>query len=130
MCLSYDLSIALVFAGFHGVYTAVKNKAYSISYNMRFKEEKNGFMKTMIMAYLGHQKWSRIIQKTFEKCETFDEAISYLQDTPAINPCYLTVCGIDKGVKITRERLSSRLDWVYADDFFEESKDWYDVQTN
>jgi hypothetical protein len=59
--------IALVFAGFHGIYTAVKNNGYSISYNMRFKEEKNGFMKTLIMGYLGHQKWSRIIQKTFEK---------------------------------------------------------------
>ena len=119
----------MVFAGFQGLYTGVKKGAYSISYNLRNKEEDRGFVKSMVMAYIGHKKWSMILKKTFEKWETFDEAVAFLDNSPAINPCYLTVCGLDSGVKITRDRLKSRHDWVYADDS-EESKTWFDVQTN
>ena len=80
------------------------------------------------MAFLGYKKWSNIIKETLINCDTFEEAVEYLQTVPSIKPCYLTVCGTDKGVKITRDRFKARLDWVYADNKAEES--FFDVQTN
>lgn len=123
-----EICTNLIFAGFQGTYTTIKKDAFSISYNLRNNREKDGFMKSMILAFSGYKKWSRIIHEAVMNCETFEEAVEYLQDTPSINTCYLTVCGIDKGVKITRDRFKSRLNWVYADT--EEGEEWYDVQTN
>ena len=54
-----------------------------------------------------------------------------MSETPAINPCYLTICGIDRGAKLTKDRLKTRTEWVYTEDC-EEVKgcSTYDVQTN
>ena len=52
---SKELCTAVVFAGFQGIYTGVKKNGFSISYNMRMKDEKNGFFKTMTLAYLGYK---------------------------------------------------------------------------
>ena len=119
----------MVFAGFQGLYTAVKKDAFSISYNLRPKEEKNGFVKSMTLAYLGYPKWSKVILDTMVNCATFEEAVAYIQDTPAINNCYLTVCGIDKGVKLTKDRFKTKLNYVYAEEL-KEGEPWYDAQTN
>ena len=50
-----ELCTAVVFAGFQGIYTGIKKNGFSISYNMRRKDEKNGFFKTMALAFLGYK---------------------------------------------------------------------------
>ena len=50
-----EICVALVFAGFQGIYTGIKSNGFSISYNLRRKEEKNGFAKSMILAFLGYK---------------------------------------------------------------------------
>lgn len=82
----------------------------------------------MVLAFLGYNKWSKIIKDTVLNCESFEEAVAYLQETPAINPCYITVCGTEKGAKLTKDRFKTRVNWVYADGTKDEP--WYDCQTN
>lgn len=126
-----ELCVALVFAGFQGIYTGIKKNGYSISYNLRRKTENNGFAKTMILSFLGYKKWSNIIKDTFIHWDTVEEAVSYLSETPAVNPCYLTVWGIDKGAKLTKDRFKTRTQWIYAyDNEDNEENKTYDVQTN
>ena len=83
-------------------------------------------------------KWSNIIKDTFINCETFEEAVDYISTTPGLNPCYLTICGIDAGVKFTLDRFKHKADWVYLHDLSDKDlvdleankKKEYDVQTN
>ncbi|CAI2370627.1 unnamed protein product [Moneuplotes crassus] len=122
-----EIGTSLIFAGFQ-LYTSIKKGAYSISYNQRMKKQENGFLKSMVLAFLGYKKYSRIIQETLITCDTFDEAVEHLKSTPSLNECYLSICGIDRGVKITRDRFKARLEWVYADG--REDGNTFDVQTN
>jgi hypothetical protein len=43
-----------------------------------------------------------------------------------INPCYLTICGINSGVKLVRDRLQTASSNIISSD----TEDWFDVQTN
>ena len=78
----------------------------------------------MILSFIGYKKWSNIIKDTFIRCDTVEEAVAYLSETPAVNPCYLTVCGVDKGAKLTKDRFKTRTEWIYAQDN-EEDKEKY-----
>ena len=77
---------------------------------------------------LGINKWSNIIKDTFIKCETFEEAVDYISATPGMNPCYLTICGIDAGAKLTLDRFKNRTEWVYLNDLPE--NDFEDLEAN
>eukprot|EP00344_Euplotes_crassus_P008859 CAMPEP_0196996418 /NCGR_PEP_ID=MMETSP1380-20130617/2292_1 /TAXON_ID=5936 /ORGANISM="Euplotes crassus, Strain CT5" /LENGTH=293 /DNA_ID=CAMNT_0042412363 /DNA_START=44 /DNA_END=926 /DNA_ORIENTATION=- len=79
-----EIGTSLIFAGFQ-LYTSIKKGAYSISYNQRMKKQENGFLKSMVLAFLGYKKYSRIIQETLITCDTFDEAVEHLKSTPSLN---------------------------------------------
>mmetsp|Transcript_17636 Transcript_17636/g.15554 ORF Transcript_17636/g.15554 Transcript_17636/m.15554 type:complete len:205 (-) Transcript_17636:431-1045(-) len=58
-----EICTNLIFAGFQ-VYTSVKKGAFSVSYNVRVKRQKDGFVKSMVLALLGYHKWAKIIKDT------------------------------------------------------------------
>lgn len=90
------------FAGFHGLYTSFKPSQFSISYNVRSLDSKRGFLKNLLVAFDGYKKWSNLILDVNLKCKTYDEAKEFLLNTKAVNPCYLSLCGITEGIKIVR----------------------------
>lgn len=118
-------------APFNGIFTARKEGAFSISYNVR-ETISGGPTKEIAMANLErnldtyYTPQSLVMLDLMLNVDSFDEVVDILMDKPMTSPSHFIVGGIkdNEGVIISRD-FDKTVDMRWLTD-----DDWYVVQTN
>ena len=97
--------------GYIGVLTGVKANSFSVSVNYRRSKgmDKYGeiaMLQNLFRLIVGNWPVGYAVRDAMETCETFTDAVDWLQNVELIVPVYFTVCGcgVDEGAIITRDR--------------------------
>mmetsp|Transcript_30552 Transcript_30552/g.29980 ORF Transcript_30552/g.29980 Transcript_30552/m.29980 type:complete len:211 (-) Transcript_30552:42-674(-) len=118
---------AVQFAGTIGIYTGLKEGAFSVSENDRqtaITIEK--VMENLELMFKGYNEVSWIVRDVLETCEDFECAFNNFATQPLITPAYLIMAGVKdyEGAVISRDRFGS----AHIEMLSEEK--WYVAQTN
>mmetsp|Transcript_24680 Transcript_24680/g.38395 ORF Transcript_24680/g.38395 Transcript_24680/m.38395 type:complete len:137 (-) Transcript_24680:458-868(-) len=98
---------AVMFAGNVGIYTGLKEGAYSVSQNTRAPNKHYvGLLENLVMLFTGQKEQSWIIRDALEKCDDYDCAYDMLRNKPFNALGYIILAGTkdDEGVVISRKR--------------------------
>lgn len=95
--------------GHISVLSGMLPKKYSVTINWAPSSKK--------LPLIGGWGPSFLLRDVFETCDTFDEAVSYLQGTDLAQPVFFTVCGTKKGEAciIERQPQSYQTRWIDGD---------------
>lgn len=105
---------AASWAGYVGIFTAMKPGAYSCSVNFRVTSSGtfwDNFKKTLNAAW----PCGFLLRHVFETTDTMDEAVAILTQAPLIAPTFFTIAGVgmNDSYLITRERSGEVKRWSY-----------------
>mmetsp|Transcript_4953 Transcript_4953/g.7413 ORF Transcript_4953/g.7413 Transcript_4953/m.7413 type:complete len:401 (+) Transcript_4953:25-1227(+) len=120
---------AVMFAGNVGVYTGMKEGAFSISQNTRAPNKHYvGVIENLIMLFTGFREQSWIIRDSLESCGDWDCAYDKLRNEPFNALGYIILAGVkdDEGVVISRKRFGP----AHEDFLNTTNGTWYVVQAN
>eukprot|EP00010_Vexillifera_abyssalis_P001685 CAMPEP_0201553204 /NCGR_PEP_ID=MMETSP0173_2-20130828/19503_1 /ASSEMBLY_ACC=CAM_ASM_000268 /TAXON_ID=218659 /ORGANISM="Vexillifera sp., Strain DIVA3 564/2" /LENGTH=508 /DNA_ID=CAMNT_0047963831 /DNA_START=44 /DNA_END=1566 /DNA_ORIENTATION=+ len=109
------LFTATTWVGCVGVFTGIKEQAFSISINFRstggsfFSNLKKGLGRGWPVSFL--------VRELLESETSYSRVVTFLANSKIMAPCYLTVCGVRKGegVVITRGREREYQRWTLAE---------------
>lgn len=100
----------VLMAGVVGVYTGVKEGAFSVSENFRFQDKDfQSFLNNILTIFKGGKEISWITREALTTCSTFECALAYFVSTPVIAPGYLTMAGVKEyeGAVVSRDKLGA-----------------------
>ena len=120
---------AIMFAGYTGVFTAMKTGQFAISINERRPRALFGIFFNVASWILHAPSPAMLLRKACEHTLNYTEAKNMLINHPITAPVYFTISGTerDEGAIITRDRLSAADVWELK---FQSPTDWVIVQTN
>ena len=120
---------AVMFAGYTGVFTAIKPEKFAISINERRPNGTLGLFFNLVGWMILTPSPAMHVRRICEQARNYTEAKNMLINKPITAPVYFTISGTEKneGAIITRDRLSSADVWELND---QSSTDWVIVQTN
>lgn len=101
-----------MFAGCVGVYTGMKEGAFSITENQRAKSGQKdiaSLFQTITMLLRGHKSISWVIREALLECNNYECAYNKINETPTISPAYVILAGTKgyEGVIFSRDRYST-----------------------
>jgi len=116
----------VMFGGFLGSHTCMKSGKFAISLNQRMSTLGEGIEKNLQALREGSALVVWTIRQVTHKANSYEEAISILENIPLVAPAYFIVSGAgeNKGAVITRERNSTLDTWRISKD------KWFLVQVN
>jgi len=118
------------FAGYVGVYNAVKQNVFTLTANERY-DILGGYVGIFNwLLGVGHAKWMTwLSREAMEEAASYADAVKMLSETPLMSPCYYIVGGAasGEGTIITRalNKTVSQVNMNLAD-----PNGWYVLETN
>lgn len=121
---------AVMFSGALGVYTGVKEGAFSISENKREPVDNynSSLIENLILTFSGFSEVSWVLRDTLDQCNDYQCAYNKISKDHMSTLGYVILAGTkgDEGAIIARDRLGP----AHIDQLSEKDGVWYLVQTN
>jgi len=118
---------SVMMAGAIGIYTGIRDGAFSITENARTSEmTSEKVFENLKLIFEGYNEVSWLVRDVLTNCEDFQCALNNLMTSPIITPAYLIVAGVQEyeGAVISRDRFGT----AHVEMLSEEN--WYVAQTN
>eukprot|EP00344_Euplotes_crassus_P005325 CAMPEP_0197004484 /NCGR_PEP_ID=MMETSP1380-20130617/23210_1 /TAXON_ID=5936 /ORGANISM="Euplotes crassus, Strain CT5" /LENGTH=336 /DNA_ID=CAMNT_0042423291 /DNA_START=205 /DNA_END=1213 /DNA_ORIENTATION=+ len=118
-----------MFAGYTGVFTAMKPGKFAISINERHTKTAMGIGVNILRFITGSYSPASLLKYTCRYAQSYNEAKEILSKYPLTAPVYLIVSGteVDQGAIISRDRSGAADIWLINN---HSTADWVIVQTN
>lgn len=86
-----------MFAGINTFQNGIKNNAFSLSINARHRTTAGQLFDVFWTMARGVQTYSTVIRRTLETCDSYDEALEFLQSQKIIGGCFYILAGTQHG---------------------------------